>query len=92
MAMLVYLKSENAMIGVAGEGTGLYASFQMEWSNTMNISLTAEQEKWIQDKVTSGEYPSEATVIDEALRLLQKRDRRKNTQRVCMFPPQFSGK
>lgn len=41
----------------------------------MNISLTPEQEKLIQEKLKSGKYSTIARVIDEALQLLEERDR-----------------
>lgn len=41
---------------------------------TMNVSLTPELEKLIQDKVQSGMYYSASEVIREALRLLQEHD------------------
>ncbi len=40
----------------------------------MTISLSSEQEKWIEQKVSSGKYSSASEVIDEALQLLEKRD------------------
>jgi len=40
----------------------------------MNISLTKELEKIIQDKVNSGLYTSASEVIREALRLMQHND------------------
>ena len=40
----------------------------------MNVSLTPELEKLIQEKVQSGMYYSASEVIREALRLLQERD------------------
>ena len=43
-----------------------------EWM--MNVSLTQELEKLIQEKVQSGMYYSASEVIREALRLLQERD------------------
>lgn len=41
----------------------------------MNITLTAEQEQLIQEKLKSGKYSTVARVIDEALQLLAERDR-----------------
>jgi antitoxin ParD1/3/4 len=41
----------------------------------MNVSLTPELEKLIQDKVKSGRYLSASEVVREALRLLEERDR-----------------
>ena len=42
----------------------------------MNVSLTPELEKLVQDKVTSGLYQTASEVIREALRLLKERDTR----------------
>lgn len=40
----------------------------------MNVSLTPEFERLIQDRVKSGRYHSASEVVREALRLLQDRD------------------
>ena len=40
----------------------------------MNVSLTPELEKLVQEKVKSGRYLSASEVIREALRLLQEQD------------------
>lgn len=42
----------------------------------MNEPLSSEQEKLIMRKVESGHYSSPDEVIDEALRLLDERDRK----------------
>lgn len=42
----------------------------------MNVSLTPELEKFVQDKVDTGRYTSASEVIREALRLLEKREER----------------
>ncbi|HTV14778.1 MAG TPA: type II toxin-antitoxin system ParD family antitoxin [Acidobacteriaceae bacterium] len=42
----------------------------------MNVSLTHELEKFVQEKVDSGRYTSASEVVREALRLMEKRDRR----------------
>jgi antitoxin ParD1/3/4 len=42
----------------------------------MNVSLTPELEKFVQQKVESGRYTSASEVVREALRLLEKRDER----------------
>lgn len=42
----------------------------------MNVSLTPELEKFVQDKVESGRYTSASEVVREALRLLEKKDQR----------------
>jgi antitoxin ParD1/3/4 len=41
----------------------------------MNISLTPQLEKLVQDRVKSGRYTSASEVIREALRLMDERDR-----------------
>ena len=43
----------------------------------MNVSLTRELEKLVNEKVESGMYQTASEVIREALRLLQERDERK---------------
>lgn len=40
----------------------------------MNVSLTPELEKFVNDKVKSGMYYSASEVIREGLRLLKERD------------------
>lgn len=40
----------------------------------MNVSLTPELEKLVEEKVSSGGYASASEVIREALRLLQEHD------------------
>lgn len=40
----------------------------------MNVSLTPELEKLVNDKVSSGLYNSASEVVREALRLLQEQD------------------
>jgi antitoxin ParD1/3/4 len=42
----------------------------------MNVSLTPELEKLVQEKVESGRYSSASEVVREALRLMEKRDQR----------------
>jgi antitoxin ParD1/3/4 len=41
---------------------------------TMNISLTPQLEKLVQDRVKSGRYTSASEVVREALRLLETHD------------------
>lgn len=41
----------------------------------MNISLTKEQEKFVQKKVASGQYATASEVIREGLRLLADQDK-----------------
>lgn len=40
----------------------------------MNVSLTPELEKLVQDKVKTGRYNSASEVVREALRLLEEQD------------------
>jgi antitoxin ParD1/3/4 len=40
----------------------------------MNVSLTAELDRYVHSKVQSGRYNSASEVLREALRLLQERD------------------
>jgi antitoxin ParD1/3/4 len=40
----------------------------------MNVSLTPELDRFIQEKVASGRYASASEVVREALRLLAERD------------------
>lgn len=42
----------------------------------MNVSLTPELEKFVQDKVESGRYTSASEVVREALRVLERREER----------------
>jgi antitoxin ParD1/3/4 len=46
----------------------------------MNVSLTAELEKFVSAKVDSGRYNSASEVIREALRLLEEHDRARSVQ------------
>ena len=41
----------------------------------MNVNLTPELERLIQDKVASGLYNNQSEVVREALRLLEQQDR-----------------
>ena len=43
--------------------------------STMNVSLTPQLEKLVQDRVKSGRYTSASEVIREALRLMEEKDR-----------------
>lgn len=45
----------------------------------MNVSLTAELDKYVLDKVKTGRYSSASEVVREALRLLQEQDMAKNS-------------
>jgi len=40
----------------------------------MNVSLTAELESWVHDKVEGGLYKSASEVVRESLRLLRERE------------------
>ncbi len=46
----------------------------------MNISLTRELERLVDDKLQSGLYASASEVVREALRLLQERDELKRQE------------
>jgi antitoxin ParD1/3/4 len=46
----------------------------------MNVSLTPELERYVQEKVSTGMYYSASEVIREGLRLLQERDRMQEIQ------------
>ncbi|MGH7780057.1 MAG: type II toxin-antitoxin system ParD family antitoxin [Candidatus Binataceae bacterium] len=47
----------------------------------MNISLTPELDKLVEDRVASGGYASASEVIREALRLLRERDQLNDLRR-----------
>jgi antitoxin ParD1/3/4 len=46
----------------------------------MNVSLTAELEKFVSTKVESGRYNSASEVVREALRLLEEHDNARSVQ------------
>jgi antitoxin ParD1/3/4 len=50
----------------------------------MKITLTPEIEQLIQEKVNSGKYSSVSEIIGEGMRLLEARDRDKETQLVVL--------
>ena len=50
----------------------------------MNVSLTAELEQLVNEKVASGMYHSASEVIREGLRLLKERDEMRRVQREEM--------
>jgi len=54
----------------------------------MNVSLTPELEKLVNDKVRSGLYQTASEVVREALRLLKQRDdeTRREEQRAGLGP------
>jgi antitoxin ParD1/3/4 len=45
---------------------------------TMNVSLTPKLQKYVRQKVRSGQYESASEVIRDSLRALQQRDRGEN--------------
>jgi antitoxin ParD1/3/4 len=47
---------------------------------TMNVSLTSELEKYVEEKVKSGLYNSASEVVRESLRLLRREDEIKQIQ------------
>ena len=47
----------------------------------MNLSLTPELERWIEDRVQSGLYRSSSEVVREALRLLREKEELKELRR-----------
>jgi len=46
----------------------------------MNVSLTAELESFVHEKVTSGRYTSASEVVREALRLLENHEKARAAQ------------
>jgi len=52
--------------------------------NPVNVSLTPELEKFVEDKVESGRYTSASEVMREALRLLEEQERLRREQ-VAVF-------
>ena len=46
----------------------------------MNVSLTPELEKFVNDKVASGRYTSASEVVREALRLLEREEKSRQEQ------------
>jgi len=46
----------------------------------MNVSLTAELDRFVAAKVDSGRYTSASEVVREALRLLEERDQARESQ------------
>lgn len=46
----------------------------------MNVSLTPELERFVQEKVHSGRYTSASEVVREALRLLEEQEKVRATQ------------
>jgi antitoxin ParD1/3/4 len=47
----------------------------------MNVSLTPELDKWINDKVKSGLYHSSSEVVREGLRLLIRQEEQRDAMR-----------
>jgi antitoxin ParD1/3/4 len=60
----------------------------------MNVSLTSELEKLVNEKVRSGLYQTASEVVREALRLLKQRDDevRRADQRAGLVPTQAGQK
>jgi antitoxin ParD1/3/4 len=50
----------------------------------MNVALSPDMEKMVNDKVASGEYASAREVVGEALRLLQERDENQQRRREAL--------
>jgi antitoxin ParD1/3/4 len=50
----------------------------------MNVSLTPELERMVQEKVESGRYTSASEVVREALRLMENRDLRMAEREVSL--------
>jgi antitoxin ParD1/3/4 len=53
---------------------GLVASFPGVERGEMNVSLTPELERYVNDKIEGGTYHSASEVVREGLRLLKERD------------------
>ena len=53
---------------------GISLGMLLEEKKAMNVNLTAQLEKVVQDKVASGLYNSASEVVREALRLMVERD------------------
>jgi antitoxin ParD1/3/4 len=47
----------------------------------MDVKLTPELEKWVQDRLATGMYTSESEVVREALRLMQRQEELYDNQR-----------
>lgn len=50
----------------------------------MNVSLTPDLEKYVQDKVDTGRYRSSSEVVREALRLLEEKDQERAQRLVWL--------
>ncbi len=50
----------------------------------MNVSLTPDLEKYVQEKVGTGRYRSSSEVVREALRLLEEKDQER-AQRLALL-------
>lgn len=50
----------------------------------MNVSLTPDLERYVQQKVDTGRYRSSSEVVREALRLLEERDQEHAQQLVAL--------
>jgi antitoxin ParD1/3/4 len=47
----------------------------MAGRTTLNVSLTAELERFVQERVSSGRYQTASEVVREGLRLLERQER-----------------
>lgn len=50
----------------------------------MNVSLTPDLKKYVQDKVDTGRYRSSSEVVREALRLLEEKDQERAQRLVWL--------
>ena len=50
----------------------------------MDVRLSPEQERFVNAKVASGEYPSPGEMVREALHLLEERDRSRQAHRESL--------
>lgn len=57
----------------------------------MNVNLTPELEKLVQEKVSSGLYNNQSEVVREALRLLAEQDRLREAHLVTLRAALASG-
>jgi antitoxin ParD1/3/4 len=56
----------------------------MPAKNGRNVSLTAQQDKFIDKMLSSGRYGSASEVVREALRLLEQEDRRRLLEKFLL--------
>ena len=50
----------------------------------MNVSLTPDLEKYVQQKVDTGRYRSSSEVVREALRLLEEKDQEREQRLIAL--------